>query len=737
VARQFGVRRFLCRCAVAALLAMPLHAVEVDKLIEQLGSTDRNQRREATHQLSQLGPAAKAAVPALIKALDDADRQVWANAVAALAALGPEAREATPKLIEALNTNQNGRGRPRDKNQTLFRSANALTQIGEPAKPALLEALKSQDPGQRLGSAKALGGMQAKDAIPALIATLADEETDVRWEASEALALIGADTTAPLLAVLGSPDARVRETSARALGILGQEKAPAAGPALFARLKDEPEGRVRAALLRAIPRLGLPQEQTVPTLIEAFKKDDGDERRAAGDALLLLQPASPVAVPALLKLMAEPAFAERAAGALGRYGGPARSAVPALLAAAEKAQANGAVYTEAIVAIGAPAVPAVLEKIAQLPPAELRPEHWAIRILSTIGLAGLPEIKKAIASPQASVRLATVTALNDLGEDAREARPDVLKLTKDPEPAVRAAILRTLVSFGVKPQATLEVIDASMSDSSPLVRQAAANAAGSLAAAARPLGQRLTTLLDDPDQSVREAAMRAFGKIGANDAVTEKLLARVDDPALRIAATEALGKLAPVKAAPKLNVLYPAADKPLRIAILGALAGAGELGGVTIEAGLKDGDAAIRTAALRAASKAEAKPEDVAPVLIAALDDPDSGLRNAAMDLLARLGERRQEPYLPAVQPLLKLTANVTDQVAALEALRALRVKDLDLLVATMSHPVLETRIWAIERLGRLGAAARPVRDKVAAQSKDRSESIQQAAGRALRSIDK
>jgi hypothetical protein len=71
--------------------------------------------------LTQIGPAAKDAVPALIRVLsDDRDMTVRAAAADALAALGPAASAAVPTLIRRTSA-----GTPTERTQ----AAEALTRI--------------------------------------------------------------------------------------------------------------------------------------------------------------------------------------------------------------------------------------------------------------------------------------------------------------------------------------------------------------------------------------------------------------------------------------------------------------------------------------------------------------------------------------------------------------------------------------------------------------------------------
>ena len=62
-----------------------------------------------------------------------------------------------------------------------------LVDIGEPAVPALIGALKDKNENMREAGAVALGGIgpAAKAAVPALISALKDSSHDVRWRASE------------------------------------------------------------------------------------------------------------------------------------------------------------------------------------------------------------------------------------------------------------------------------------------------------------------------------------------------------------------------------------------------------------------------------------------------------------------------------------------------------------------------------------------------------------------------
>lgn len=725
----------LLLCAVFAIAAeLPPDAA---KLAAQLASTDRDTRREAGHLLEKLGPAAKPALPELIKAIEDSDKQVWANAISAIAAIGPGAAEAIPQLVDALDSRKSRDPRQRDKAQKVMRAAHALACIGDAARPALIGALKSDDTGMRLGATKALGGMGARsrDAIPALIENLGHADEELRAAVIDALALIGKDAVAPLSKSLTWPDARLRSASARALAAIGPAAADA-GPALLAQLKAEKEGAVLVALLASLPRVGLPQEQVVPPLVKAFRSGDGELQSAALNGLLTIRPAEKVVVPALTALLADSqaGISERAALALGRFGPAARSALPRLVVLAAQKEAYRSTLTE----IGGPAVPALLKQIEKLPAASLNREHWLIRLLADIGGAGIPELAKALDSPAASVRVAALGALNELGEQAREVRMEVSKLTTDSDPFVRATALSALVSMATDTGGTLKKIEGAMRDSVPVVRLSAATAAGAMGPAARGLASSLMPLLDDADAAVRTAALRAAAAIGGSDpALVNRLVARLDDPATRSAALEALAKTgADAATSAKLLELYPKSAKADRLAILGALGVSASSGAAgLIAAASKDADAEIRAAALRAGVKVHPSVQDSLPALTEALRDSQVSVRRTAAELIGKLGDKDPDKVVPALGSLVSLLTNNEDRVFAIEALRAAHVRDPAALEQALALPVVEARAWACERIGKLGAKGLPFAEKVKPLLSHGNDYVRRAARKALDAI--
>ena len=131
------------------------------------------------------------------------------------------------ELIELLN----------DKDDFVVEDVKGQIELkGEDAVDPLIDALSSRKKNIRLNAATLLGAIGDEKAIPALIATLKDNNKLVRREASTALSHMGEPAVDPLIETLGDEDWRVRGAAAWALGNLGDEKAI---PALEELLDDE------------------------------------------------------------------------------------------------------------------------------------------------------------------------------------------------------------------------------------------------------------------------------------------------------------------------------------------------------------------------------------------------------------------------------------------------------------------------------------------------------------------
>lgn len=177
---------------------------EIDIQIDLLKDPDWVVRREAAITLGEMGD--ERCVEPLCNALRDGDWQVREVAIEALGQIGSPAVEMLIKLLRDWDVRKyaiTAMGKIRDervldplmvqlKNDEFKDDAtNALVELGEPAMPRLITALKDKDEMVRKQAVLALGRIKHVDAIDPLIDMLADKDWFTRLTAAAALEAIG------------------------------------------------------------------------------------------------------------------------------------------------------------------------------------------------------------------------------------------------------------------------------------------------------------------------------------------------------------------------------------------------------------------------------------------------------------------------------------------------------------------------------------------------------------------
>jgi HEAT repeat protein len=195
--------------------------------------------------------------------------------------------------------------------------------------PALVRALRSQSQADRVRAAKDLGrlGWLAREALPALVGALHDDDAKVREAAAQAVGLMGPETLPTLVGMLSHDDKYVRRHAVWALGKLGPLARPALGD-LCQSLKDA-DPRTASGAAQSLGGLGADGAEAVPALAEAMRGTNIVLCRLASKALSQIGP------PALATLIAhlqhaDPFVRGESALAIGWIGAAARSAVPFL-----------------------------------------------------------------------------------------------------------------------------------------------------------------------------------------------------------------------------------------------------------------------------------------------------------------------------------------------------------------------------------------------------------------------
>jgi len=212
----------------------------------------------------------RSVIPDLMKVLNEGK---WDNRVAAVRALGHlRAAEAAPLLASQL---ERGAGLLR------WDAAEALRKIGPPAAPHVVGMVKSREDETRKLAAEALGGIGAREFVPALLKMYEEGDAFARHGAAMALGHLKAVQAAqPMLAALAQDrPLRLRCAAAEAVGRIGDTRA---AKCLLAMLEDK-EGPARAAAARGLGHLG--KKEAVPALVAASSDTAADVRRAAVEAL--------------------------------------------------------------------------------------------------------------------------------------------------------------------------------------------------------------------------------------------------------------------------------------------------------------------------------------------------------------------------------------------------------------------------------------------------------------------
>ena len=465
-------------------------AAAVAPLLDALFSGDRGQRRVAllaAHRLlERLGPGTDAAsfgagagaradagfLSFLRGELRHPDPQARAAAVTLLGCL-PGAEPASIAL-EALAD-------AAEPEQEALAALLARLPAGELQQ--LVPRLSDPAPAVRLRLAQALGSRELGEAVPSLLALLADRTGHVRAAAATALGRIGDQVAAaPLAGLLRDPFPDVREAGMAAIVAMGRR-----GPsqrefilALIAPHFTAGEEELASAAVRIAGSLG--DRALIPRVALALRDERGGVRRAAAEALGAL--GGPEAVDALRTALTDEDVAVRREAVVRLGGTREPAALGLLLPMLGDEDLWVRVRTvQALAGFAAPeAGSALLSLAADDPPGPRR--LAAVRALGAAKVPGsLPILTRLAESPDPETGRAAIEALGALGDAG--ALAVLLAHLADPARGLRAVAVRALGPFAADCRVRAVLAAAAEGDADPLVRSLAA---GLLA----PAGARAT-----------------------------------------------------------------------------------------------------------------------------------------------------------------------------------------------------------------------------------------------------
>ncbi len=534
-----------------------------------------------------------------------------------------------------------------EQQQVRQRAIYRLRRIGKPAISSLINALRRTEPTVRSGAAKSLGlmGSVARRAAPALARSLEDPVEGVQQEAMDALRRIGREAVSSLTKALGHRKRQdVRILAARALGRIGPE-AVRGGLSALVRALNDPHKNVRIEACQALARIGKPAAAAVPVLITLLGDKFDKVQQAAKRALAKLGEPPLSALPGLIQIMSSKFTSVRQTSAsyMGSWGAEGRGAVPALLAALGDPVSEVKVASvDSLAEIGVPAIPALIKALKG------RDDQLRIRACRGLGKIGTSASSATVAviklldhKNALEVRLASVEAVVAIGVPLGPAIQGLVLALRDTEVVVRAEAAKGLGQLGpLAAQASAGVLIKALSDDAWSVRANATESLGKMGQLARKAAPVMVYMLTDEMVNVRKQAQIALVKIGVDSVPSLiKGLAHKRSAALRKACAETLADLA-MDAEAAVEPLIAALEDPdsgVRQSAGTALVAIGDPTVKHLREQLKSEDAAMRQLTLALLGRMGQAAELAIDEMLELLDDEEIEVGDAAAAALKKL----------------------------------------------------------------------------------------------------
>jgi len=557
-----------------------------------------------------------------------------------------------------------------------------------------------------------------------LLGELTNSDAQVSMSALDGLAELGPEAAAAvpaLVKTLSSANADLRWRACRTLGAIGP-KASDAVPALLQGLTAD-SANVRAYAAFALGRIGQTTDPILDGLSDAMFDKEVLVRRAAGRALLTLNPPVDKMLPRYLKLLEE---------------GDPTIVIPALHSLAER---------------GKEVVPRLRAGMKNP-----RAAYWACLVLAEIGpdaVDAVPEIRSVLSHEDPDCRMEALLALGQIGPGASAAVPEIIKALKD-DPFTQVQLAAAFALAKIDPEGTADeqALEGLLAHDDAFLRTISAWALAQMNpdddAAVQRAVKLLVEGLKSDDDHLQSASARGLMELKASPEVVAPVLVEAlndDDPTVVGNALEALAALGP-EAIPR--VAGALGNKDLRefaVRILYRMGTAAEPAVPAIVAAMsptatdeaeRHFQRELRLVLAQIGTDAKA----AVPALIKSLDAQDIEIQGSSAYALGKIGPAASEA-VPKLRQLLEGNDELARRVSVWALLKIqpnnerLITRAVPLLTAGLQSERALARQEAAASLGEIGAPAKSAIPALKKLLNDPVPAVREAAAAALEKLDK